>query len=386
MTSAEPAFIISSLHPELYLNVTGASTANGAKLIVWRKVSEPNQTFFPAFPTLTALHSNLHLAARSLEPGSQVIQSSFSQAWIYDPVTESITAEGTDLVLDIEGGQFIPGTFVVLSPRRTAHSAKWRIVNVSNIVTAPQTSTVFTIAQARDFGIVASVEGLSQAPGAAIVLQPVTGFSHQHWRMDGGSIRSAHSGLFLASEESQDVVQAESGGAWDLEVDGMIALRGSGRVLDVGEGERLVVKVPSGAPTQYWSVWDIARGVAINGPPQYFVHVTDQLVLAAGAKDVALVKKTGGWDQQWRVEGGRVLRNLKSGRFLEVSGAVVKGAKLTTGTGRFTRQWLFEPDGAIRVKGFTWVIKAAGEKIGAGLALGEPGHGGLQKWVLLRAA
>lgn len=394
---SDPVFIVSALHRELYLNVLGASTESGGPLIVWRRTDHPNQNFSFTGDSIVCAHSGLALTAVS-----PVVQSNPSdspeQRWRYDPIDQTIRSLSTDLVLDLKDNRFVPGTEVVLAKPSGSHSQKWHIFSVSNLTFSPDTTTVYKIQSVADESLVVEIAGLSKTAGASARVAAENGFLNQLWTVEKGKIKNFLSQLVLGALPDGSIVQEEPTDAetqsWGIDCDGEI--RQNGLVVEVSP-DGLKLANSNGEARQRFRFVNVGGGFDLNGPHYYYIQTGEDSDLVIGAapgeKDrLTLVKKARTRDQLWIVEGGRVIRSVATGMRLAVDGPKEAGARLILEGAlepRFGATiWVFAQDGRIGLLKQAVVLAVRGGNVieGAEPIIGNPGTGGDQKWLLVRAA
>jgi hypothetical protein len=122
-------------NPGLVLDVTGGSTADNAKLIIWGPNGGDNQKFKIKGTTISSVKSGKVVdAAGGLKQGAGLIQfgahGGANQQWQYDPATQTIKSTSENLVLDVKGGNLKPGGEVIVWPPNNGPNQKWVLVPI----------------------------------------------------------------------------------------------------------------------------------------------------------------------------------------------------------------------------------------------------------------
>jgi len=116
--------------PGLCLDIEGASTAQGAKLIIWRHHGGENQRFRFRDGMLEAKSGLVLDVEGGVEQGHKVIQwtphGGPNQRWQLHP-DGTIRLESGALVLDIEGASRNEGTNVIGWPHNGGSNQRWRL-------------------------------------------------------------------------------------------------------------------------------------------------------------------------------------------------------------------------------------------------------------------
>ncbi|MDR1421802.1 MAG: CehA/McbA family metallohydrolase, partial [Coriobacteriales bacterium] len=191
--------IVSALNPDLMLDVSGSSTANGTSLILWNRHERPNQVFTLTPPDSSldgssfAIHTIagttdrvLDIYGKGIKGGERLILwSPNSQAnqifsFDYDETTGFyiITAEHSGQVLDIYGGSVNAGASVIQWPTKTSgniFNQRWTVEEVRGGFIIKSAITGYAL----------TVNGGLNAAGANLVAQPYRGTATQIWDLEG---------------------------------------------------------------------------------------------------------------------------------------------------------------------------------------------------------
>ncbi len=136
------SYFLANANSDRNADVSGASTADGAKVIQWTSSGATNQQWRLTAGaggtwTLTAVHSGkcLDVSGRSTADGAQIIQWTCSgatnQQWRVTPASGggyTLTAVHSGKCLDVAGGSTTNGTALVQNTCTTAASQRWSLV------------------------------------------------------------------------------------------------------------------------------------------------------------------------------------------------------------------------------------------------------------------
>ena len=218
----------------LYMDISGASTANGANAIQWAANSGLNQQFqlLPygsGYYTIIARQSGecLEVDSSSTNEGTPVIQwpSTYAsnQLWLLQPGLDTgayvLTSKSSGLVADISGGSVAAGADVVQDTLSGAANQHWAIENagngyykfknensglymdISGVSTVPGTNAIqwtsntgynqqfYLLSQGGGYYYIVArhddqclnVNGASTSPGATIIQEPQSGSDNESW-------------------------------------------------------------------------------------------------------------------------------------------------------------------------------------------------------------
>jgi hypothetical protein len=128
-----PFVIQIASNPNLVLDISGASTADGGLGIIWNPNGGTNQKFTFEKNGIFSVHSKKALDAQGgLKQGARIIQwtpnGQANQQWVYDKSTQTIKSTTQNLVFDVKGGNLKPGGEVIAWPPSNGANQKWVLV------------------------------------------------------------------------------------------------------------------------------------------------------------------------------------------------------------------------------------------------------------------
>jgi hypothetical protein len=134
---------LGAVHSGLLADVTGASTATGAKVVQWPATGGANQRWKAVDAgsgtfTLVAAHSNLCLSVDggATTNGAAIVQSACgtaaSQRWRFEAVNDAwrIVSAGSNRCLDVTGGSTANGAAVIQWTCGGGANQQWRLTAV----------------------------------------------------------------------------------------------------------------------------------------------------------------------------------------------------------------------------------------------------------------
>jgi ricin-type beta-trefoil lectin protein/trypsin-like peptidase len=233
-------------HSRQVLDVEGASTTAGARLIQWPFHGGDSQRLRPeplgdGFHRIIVNHSGMVLDVEdaSESAGAQIIQWDWhggdNQRFKLDPVGDGyvrVVAKHSGMVLDVEDASGSPGTRIIQSDWNDGDNQRWKLEAVP----------VF----ARHSGQALDVRDASTAAGADLIQWPYHGDDNQLFRVEpqgDGHCRivAEHSGMVLDVQDG-----SESAGAQIIQWDWHGGDNQRFRVEPLGEGLCRVVAKHSG--------------------------------------------------------------------------------------------------------------------------------------------
>jgi hypothetical protein len=260
-------------NPNLVLDITGGSTADGAKLIIWNPNNGENQKFKVKGYTITSVKSGKALdATGGLKQGANIIQwgphGGPNQQWVYDPSTKNIKSTSQNLVFDVKGGNLKPGGEVIAWPANGQANQKWDFVPVGKAGKPVKLKGTFQIQVASNPGLVLDIEGASKADGAKAIIWSPNGGANQKFAIKGATITSVNSGKVLDAsgglKQGAQIIQWPGHGGpnqqWLYDpATQTIKSTTQNLVLDVKggnlrQGGEVIAWPPNNGPNQKWNV------------------------------------------------------------------------------------------------------------------------------------